>query len=85
MVKGGDESSVNHCLLCEPRQRRKGDTTKHTYRWTGPVEEYSVAPPPLGMLQTHLPCTVDQNYSSEAYLEVPIPTAREQTLPLTRQ
>ena len=43
-------------------------TTEHTPQWTAPAEEYSVAPLPMGMLQSHLP------YSTAQKLRASTPT-----------
>ena len=62
---GGAECSANNCVLREPAQRVKGDTTEHTHQWTALAEEYSVAPLPVRALQSHIPCTAVQKRSSE--------------------
>lgn len=48
MIEGGADSQR---ILCEAKQRVKGDTTENTDTWIFPAEEYSDARLPLGALQ----------------------------------
>ena len=63
----------------------KGDTTEHTHRWRASEEEYSVASLPVEVLQSHIPCTTDQEHSKETNLGGSTLSTREQTPPLTGQ
>ena len=64
---------------CEPTKHVTSNTTEHTHRWTAPVEDHSLAPLPVGALQSHLLPTTAQKHSSEIDLGAPTPTARKQT------
>ena len=81
----GAKGSANNSVLCEPAQWMKGDIAEYTHRWTGPVEEYSVASLPVRALQSRLPHTAYQKCSSEMELGASTATNREQTLPWTGQ
>lgn len=54
----------------------------HIHRQTTPVEEYWVAPLPVEVLKSCLPCTADKKHSSETNLGTSTSTNREQTRPL---
>ena len=55
-----------------------GDVIEHAHQWAVLAEQNSAAPLPVGMLQTHLPCTAAQKHSSEMDMGASTPIIREQ-------
>ena len=55
-----------------------GDVIEHAHQWTVLAEQNSVAPPPVGVLQIHLPCTEAQKHNSEMDMGASTPIIREQ-------
>ena len=78
------KGSANNSVHCKPAQQATGNIAEHPHQWTAVAEEYSAAPPSVGVPNLP-PSTPAQKHSSHMYLEASTPTATEQTMPLTAQ
>ena len=57
---------------CEPTKHVTSNTAEHTHRWIAPAEHHSMAPLPVGAIQSHLLPTTAQKHSSEIDLGAPL-------------
>lgn len=50
----GGKESANNSVHCKPTQQVIGNRAEHPHQWTVAAEEYSAAPPSVGVLQSCL-------------------------------